>query len=331
MSEVAFRELHKFAGEHVSTAEIVVDIFSPFISRDPLEKSLLRLPKGVRVNVVTRWQMLDFVLGSASLDLYELCTSLGWTLYINPRLHLKTIVRDSQSVVLGSANITSRGLGLHPLSNHEVLNYIENPSSSYLLYLEQIKSESVLVTKSIVDQFRQALDDLEIQFPIDYDQLSSVDEALHQSAIQRDFFLTSELPLCQDIKSLYQVTVNPDVNLDSEILATARHDIVKYSLLSQSYQSEADFRTFLTQKFFAHPFIQAVCRFIDRPRRFGEMRAWVQEHCTDVPVPTRRDLSDNINVLYDWLVELGPDRFYTYRPNHSEIIAPISYKESCLR
>ena len=328
MSEIAFRELHRFAGEHVSTAEIVVDIFSPFISRNALEKTLFRLPKSVRVNIITRWQILDFVLGSASFDLYELCTSLGWTLYVNPRLHLKTIVFDSQSVVLGSANITSRGLGLHHLSNHEVLNYIENPSSSYLLYLEQIKSESILVTKSVVDQFRQALDALEIQFPIDYDQLFLVDEALYQATIQRDFFLTSELPLCQDIDSLYQVTVNPDINLGTEILATARHDIVKYSLLSRSYQSEDDFRAFLTQKFFSHPFIQAVCRFIDRPRRFGEVRAWVQENCTDVPIPTRRSLSDNVNVLYNWLVELGQDRFITYRPNHTEMIAPKEWVQS---
>lgn len=326
--EICFQDLSNFICSHLSDAENNVSIFSPFISLPALNQIMAVASEDFRVEVITRWQTLDFILGSASLELFDLCATKGWSLYFNPRLHLKTVLFDYQSLILGSANITGRGLGLKHPSNYEVLSHIRDPSRSYLLYLEQIKSESALVTDEVVAQLRQALDALEIHLPIDHNQLSVVVEELYQSAKHRNFFLISELPLCKDISSLYQATINPEINLDAETLATARHDIIKYSLLSKSYQSEANFRVFLTQKFFSHPFIQAVCFFIDRPRRFGEVRAWVQENCTDVPVPTRRSLSDNVNVLYNWLVELGQDRFITYRPNHTEMIAPKEWVQS---
>lgn len=322
MSEIFFHSLGEKLREQLSCSETHVDIFSPFITVDALQQSLSELRQGVRVSVITRWKLIDFLLGSASLELFDFCDSKGFALYINSRLHLKTVVIDYRSLLLGSANLTGRGLGLLQPDNYEVLSYVSSPASNYLLFLEQIKAESSLVTESVVDLFKGELERLDLdRFP-DLSRLDDEDSKLHAEAHKRDFFLISELPMCTDINQLYRVVQNPGIDLDKETLSTARHDIVKYSLLQRRYKSEQEFRQYLACQFLSHPFIQALCNFIDRPRRFGEVRAWVQRVCTDVPVPTRRSLSDNVNVLYGWLAILGEEQFITYRPNHTEIIAP---------
>ncbi|MFE4105847.1 phospholipase D-like domain-containing protein [Almyronema epifaneia] len=321
-SEIYHNNLDELAKNFAVSANKTIDIFSPFITLSVLKVILSDTRPGVRVSILTRWKISDFLMGSASLELFDYCLSTGWVLYINPRIHLKTVVRDYHDLLLGSANITGRGLGLLKPENYEVLTYIRNPSSSYLLFLEQIKAESAIVTPLVVARFRETLERLKLKFLSDFTGLADEDERLHTEAVSRDFFLTSELPMCEDISLLYLVVQNPDIDLDNEILSTARHDIAKYALWKRSYKSENEFREYLAYQFLTHPFIQALCNFIDRPRRFGEIRAWVQRVCTDVPVPTRRSLSDNVNVLYDWLVILGEEQFITYRPNHTELIAP---------
>jgi hypothetical protein len=323
MCEIYFHELSRRISEYIAESEETLDIFSPFITVNALKDIISGIKNGVQVNVVTRWKIIDFIMGSASLDLFDFCSSSGMTLYINPKLHLKTIVNDYHSVMLGSANITGRGLGLSHPANHEVFTRFKTPPGNYLLFLEQVKLESSLVTPSVVKLFEEEIKKAECLKSFDTSGFSERDRTLHEKARSRDFFLTSELPMCASLDQLYQVIKDPNVDFDLEVLSTARHDIVKYSLLSKSYESEMEFREYLTQQFFSHPFIKALCNFIDRPRRFGEIRAWVQSVCTDVPVPKRRSLSDNINVMYEWLVILGEGKFRTFRPNHTVFIAPI--------
>lgn len=321
-SEISYLALSDIAQAQVGSAERVVDIFSPFLTIDALKKILETTSRNVGVSVVVRWKIIDFLMGAASLDLYDFCCSRGLALYINPRLHLKTIMSDYESLVLGSANVTSRGLGLSQPSNYEVLVKMSNISRGYLLYLEQIKNESTIVTQAIVSQFQDSIDRLEEYKLSDLAQITDEDEKLHASLVKRDFFLISELPMSKSISQLFKVVQNPEINLEKDVIITAQHDIVKYSLMKRAYASEAEFRDYLAKRFFGHSFIQALSLFINQPRRFGSVKAWVQNNCTDVPIPSRRDLTGNVQVLYTWLTELGQEHFVTYRPNHSEVISP---------
>jgi hypothetical protein len=58
--------------------------------------------------------------------------------------------------------------------------------------------------------------------------------------------------------------------------------------------------------------------------RFGGVKQWIQENCTDVPVPSRRELSGNIQVLYKWIVGLSDGKYEVNIPGeHSEVISKI--------
>ena len=52
----------------------------------------------------------------------------------------------------------------------------------------------------------------------------------------------------------------------------------------------------LKKKFFEHPFIQRIAQFLTPCGQFGEIKQWIQDNCTDVPIPSRRELTGNVQV-----------------------------------
>ena len=84
--------------------------------------------------------------------------------------------------------------------------------------------------------------------------------------------------------------------------------------------TKEEFTEKLKIQFFAHPFTKKIEEFIDPEAYFGRIKEWVQNNCTDVPVPSRRELTGNVQVLYDWLVKLSDGKYAVDRPNHSERI-----------
>ena len=70
-----------------------------------------------------------------------------------------------------------------------------------------------------------------------------------------------------------------------------------------------EFMRELASKFFGHPFIQRIDEFIAPEAYFGRIKEWVQDNCTDVPVPSRRELTGNVQVLLEWFENLGNGRY----------------------
>ena len=89
--------------------------------------------------------------------------------------------------------------------------------------------------------------------------------------------------------------------------------------------TKEEFREKLQQQFFLHPFTQKINEFIETNERtqFGFIKRWVRDHCTDVPLPRPWEFTKNIQILYQWFVELGDYEIYVYG-SHSESIRKIS-------
>ena len=82
-----------------------------------------------------------------------------------------------------------------------------------------------------------------------------------------------------------------------------------------------DFLSHLKKQFFKSLFVQHLLNYIgDEGKYFGEIKEWIQRNCHDVPVPSRRSLTGNIQVLFKWIVELSEGKYMTDRPNYSQRI-----------
>lgn len=318
---IHFNTLHDILTEKTQSSQATIDLFSPFVSVAAISKTLANRPQKTITTLITTWRMEDLVSGISDLELFRFCQENNIYLFLNNKLHLKSYLIDHKILLTGSANLTQKGLGLTKNYNYETLVEVANPSQDYLIYLTKIRKEAVLVNNEIFEYYQGLYNKIQNKFKPSIDEISDIQNEVDKKLTSEKFFLISALPMSRSIDDIYSV-LSGNLTDDYEIMASARHDIANYDLDEQSYDNKEDFKAHLKIKFFEHPFIFSLCEFISEPKRFGAIKEWVQNNCTDVPVPSRRDLTGNVQVLYNWLIDLGNDRFTVSRPNYSEIISP---------
>lgn len=100
-------------------------IFSAYIKRRALEELSTAIGDDVDVMVIVRWNKIDLLSGASDLDIYEFCNQRGWCLAISTNLHGKLYLFDRKTIILGSSNLTGKGLGLVSSSNLEFGTYLD--------------------------------------------------------------------------------------------------------------------------------------------------------------------------------------------------------------
>lgn len=293
-------------------ADDEIIIFSPYINPNVLNKILPDIK--ARISVVTTWKLRDIWFGSSSLETFTYTNNNSIKLFINNRIHLKVYMVDWERCVSGSANLTERGVGLASNYNYELNSKHDYIDSETSLYLRSIIAESKLVTESMYEEYKKALSD----FP-DIPDLPNTDEGMD---VSENDFLISSLPMSRSIDSMYMLYSNNYDTNNTEEKNCALHDVALYAIPKSLARNE--FHDSLSKAFFDSLFINKLLEFIgEEGKYFGEVKEWIQKNCSDVPIPSRRDLTGNIQVLYEWIVELSKGRYAVGRPNYSEIIYKV--------
>lgn len=285
-------------------------IFSAYIKLETLK---LLIDNQSNVNsVFVRWEPKDIIQCSSDLEIYPYLKSKGITLFRNSRLHLKAYLDDYKKCFLTSANISSRALNIPSFNNynHEIGAIVENLDIEDKLYFNIIESDSTLITDNIYKQLIEQLPERKIDFP------NEKDFEIKIITPDKDFLISS-LPLTRSIDLFCKIY--EDNKTASEIeLNCLLHDLALYKIplgLSKEVLIEK-----LTDAFFKHKFINAFLENLKSTNEiyFGRAKAWIHENCADVPLPRRWEITENIQILYSWLVELGNGKYNIDRPNYSE-------------
>lgn len=287
-------------------------IISPFITRDALDYLLDGLDAEVKVSIITTWKVEDILYGSSDIGVYEYCKAHKYNLYLNEKIHLKVICKDFETCIFGSANITKSGLALKDTYNYELFSEPVTIDKEAYIYFNQILYEADLVTESIYNWFVETLEKTPKVKPVIYERYSK------ELVDGEENYFISALPMSRTPQILYEQYRNNFKSTEKEVVECALHDIILYNV--PDGLSEAEFYTHLKSKFFEQPFIVDLLEFIDEEKYFGAVKEWIQANCTDVPVPSRRDLTRNIQVLYLWICTLSEREYAVDRPKHSERI-----------
>jgi len=147
---------------YLSKAESDILIISPYLTPDTLSKALSDVSPEVSVTIICSWRSKDLQFGSSKIETYELCKKNGWDLRIDHdkgerTIHLKAYVIDRKKAMIGSANMTGRGMG----ENIESLLPVDlELHSSLAEAIEDSISGSILVDHEIYRQFREHADTL---------------------------------------------------------------------------------------------------------------------------------------------------------------------------
>ena len=181
---------------------------------------------------------------------------------------------------------------------------LERLGNSDRLFLEGIRSRARLVDSDMHSDV-VAWQEANRGSPTDSTSLSDI------ISPPRDSFLVSALPMTRSVDDLVsgylRMSSGGVPSDDAETAACIFHDLANYGI--GIGLAEDAFRSELASRFFNHPFIRKLDEFIAPEAYFGRIKAWVQDNCADVPVPSRRDLTGNVQVLLEWFVGLGGGRY----------------------
>ncbi len=276
-------------------------LFVPYVKT----KVLMQLLDGIenKVVIVTTWEPKDIQFRSSELSLYPFCKERNIALYISENMHLKVYSVDLSSAILATGNISHRGL--LPDGNYEAATLIENLTNKDRLFFEKIRREARLADDAMYEELKKWSENNKVELP---EQVKLKDII---SAPKKDDFLISALPMTRSVDDLvtgYQrIAADQLPSDDPEIAACVFHDLANYDI--GSGLSKEEFLQELSTQFFEHSFIRKIDEFIAPEAYFGRIKEWIQDNCTDVPVPSRRELTGNVQVLLEWFEKLGNGRY----------------------
>lgn len=253
--------------------------------------------------VVTTWEPKDIQSGSSDLSLYPYCKKQNIALYVASKMHLKVYSVGLKNAILATGNVSSSGL--LPGGNREAGVKLENFSNQDRMFFEKIRKEARLVDDEMYDALVKWFENNKME-PVKQPDLEDIIPVL-----KNDDFSVASLPMTRRVDDLVsgyvRIAANQQPSDDAETAACVYHDITNYNISSRL--SEAEFVEQLTKSFFAHPFIQKIDEFIAPEAYFGRIKEWIQYNCTDVPVPSKRELTGNVQVLLEWFVKLGNGKY----------------------
>ena len=305
-----FEHIREYFKENTSDT---IFLYVPYIKTKILKKVLDGLSNNVVI--ITTWNPQDIKLGSSELELYPFCKENNITLYISQNMHLKVYSVGLASAIVATGNISYRGL--MPDGNYEVATLIKTLTSADRLFFENIRNEAYLVTDKMYNDYATWDNDSKI----DYEKPPKLSDILSLSRV--DDFLISALPMTRSVDDLitgYQrIRSGNEPSDDVEINACVFHDLANYDI--EEGLTDEQFIKKLSLQFFAHPFILKIDEFIAPDAYFGRIKEWIQDNCTDVPIPSRRELTGNVQVLLEWFEKLGDGKYKIDIPGkHSQRI-----------
>ena len=285
-------------------------IFVPYIKIQTL-KILIEGQDNVRA-VFVRWEAKDIITGSSDLEIYLYLKNLNIALYRNSRLHLKVYLDEYKRCFLTSANISSRALNTPPYSNYnyELGTVVENLRIHDRYYFYIIESDSILITDNIYHQIIEQLPHKKKEFPSEEDFNFKIESP------DKDFMISS-LPMTYCVETLCRIYEEKEYFNETE-LNCAMHDLAVYKIPLGFTPTE--FRQKLSESFFSHKFIKSFLEYLEINGEiyFGAAKEWIHKNCENVPTPRRWEITENIQILYRWVVQLGNGKYAVDRPNYSE-------------
>lgn len=148
-----------------ATSRIV--IVAPYVKSATIRRLLKSIPEKISEFVcITRWLPEDIASGVCDLEIFDDITKLaGGRLLVHPHLHAK-YYSNGQKTLVGSANLTSRGLGWHTPSNVELLVALPAEFPGLANWESALLDSAIEATEQLREQIRVQAEQLKQTRPI---------------------------------------------------------------------------------------------------------------------------------------------------------------------
>ena len=146
----------------ITKANKSVTIFSGFIKSGAIHWLKEHVNDSVEVTLVGRFSASDLIKGASDLDVYKICKDQGWKVGILNNLHSKVFIFDNEHLMLGSANLTMRGLSLKGYGNIELGTKLV-PSKDDLKRIESMQEDIVWIDDDLYEAMQSEIDSFDVK------------------------------------------------------------------------------------------------------------------------------------------------------------------------
>ena len=278
-----------------------LQIISAYCTKNALEyvdNKILAAP--IIKRLMVRFRLDDILNGATDFSIYEYCKQHGWSLFIQLDLHAKTFIFDKKRWVVGSANLTSKGIGLVDDCNLEM---------AILADVDEVEFQKI---NTMLDRSTPMTDEL---YELMKDQIASV----KASGKNRAEWNREILDLVNDeITTLFTQdfpkSKSPDNILPNDyLLLQLPSCITDKTAIKSAFVSTIGFKWL----------VQTLKAANNNQLYFGEITARLHDSLVNDPRPYRKEVKDLLANLLTWITELVIEKIRIERPNHSQLVTLI--------
>ncbi|MDG6774613.1 phospholipase D family protein [Thiomicrorhabdus sp. ZW0627] len=289
------KELRHFIEKEITN---VNDIFiaSAFITDAGVDWLASNISEQASVSLVVRALPEDFLNGATTISALKKIVSYGWELAFNENLHAKIFSFDRSELIVGSSNLTSRGLMLYVDGNIEANTRLSADAKS-LRFIDALKESSISLDLSMIEAFENFLSEFK------------------KTYVRVDKVLNWPLELTNEPVSDLFVSDLPPNPINKNGSKNCKFTLVD-SLLNDDRSAEARkvFKSlkiykWLMRLFEAHTEI-----------RFGFLTKEIHDALIEDPRVYRKDVKQLQQNLMSYIEVLLEDEILIERPNHSQVL-----------
>jgi hypothetical protein len=283
-------------------------LVAPFIKVQAFEKVLERVDVE-SLHVVTRWKPIEILRGVSDLEVYELVRDHGGKVSLRQDLHAKYFRADAR-VFVGSANLTSRGLGWSQNSNLEFSVELDSTNPACVEFETELDRQLVPVDDAYFQLQREQIDAARSFFVPDQIEVSELplDSLVEARA-------AGWLPRIRKPDELYTLYKDLHEDLPRSLLQAAQHDLQVLAL--PAGLDEERFSQLAGVALLATTTFHGIDEFVAVPRRFGEVR----QYLTDEHGLASEDAEQTWQTIIRWMRCFLSERYEYSKPGrHTEVI-----------
>lgn len=304
-----WRDLGELLSHQAANCSRHALLVSPFAKYAPLQKIIAALPASVHLTFVTRWRLEELASGVSDLECWRLIDSRPDSVFrLLPNLHAKYFRFDDE-VFVGSANLTAKGLGWTTHSNLELLFAVTLSQECKLEFERQLLAGSVQADINLYTQFHSDLGFFTSRENASCETSLDV-EIQNVGAVHRN---QHWVPTSRSPEAVFDAYRGILSTISSSGIAAVISDLAELDIPAGLH--EHAFRSVVTSRLMALPVVVALDGFLERPRRFGEIRDWMTREFSF------SNSTDAWQQLMRWLLYFLPNRYEMKASYYSEIFS----------
>lgn len=300
MSLLTTSEAKNKIAEQVQSATTHLHIISAFCKIPAIEFIDSNIQNQIKEKkLLVRFQLSDILKGATDFSLFEYCKSHGWKMYVRFDLHAKTYIFDRKRCVLGSANLTTRGMGLNFHGNYELSSFAEVDDTD-LDKIDSMFDNAILMTDDLYELMESDYEQAK-ESNVDMNTISKWD-----SLIQEKFKPVIDTLFTYDFPSVN----SPNLNDLSCFEFLELNDVPTIDELREAFRWS---KAFLWLYNLINQAPEKTCYF-------GTVTAQLHNALINDPKPYRKEVKELLANTLNWIQVLEMDEFIIDVPNYSQRI-----------